>query len=231
VGPFLLDQTEFTVQRFRLQVLSGALSGAEMPTLRDPQASPYCTWLGVADTSNDDKPLNCVHYETASRACQVAGGALPTEAQWEHAARGRGERRRYPWGNQDPECCLLSAGRPPPDGNDCPSMGSGVESAGSHRPTPSCGGRGDESRDGVLDMAGSLAEALQDELRDYTDPCWGRGILRDPVCTTASPSVRAAREISWSAGLADAWLVLRRGYQSSGTPQEGFRCAYEGGSR
>jgi formylglycine-generating enzyme required for sulfatase activity len=210
--------------------LSGALSGATMPTQNDSVQEPFCTWLGATDASNDDKPLNCVPYDTASLACALSGGVLPTEAQWEHAARGRGLRRRYPWGNQDPQCCTLSASRPP-YGRDCASMGSGVEDVGSHPPTASCGGLGDESRDGALDMAGSLREALRDELRDYADPCWGKGIVRDPVCTsTASPVIRAAREASWSSGLGDAWLVLRREYQFWGTPDEGFRCVYEGTS-
>ena len=172
ISPFHLDTDEVTVGRARALVLSGALPESALQWPSSMTDSSYCTWLGADIASNDALPLNCVAATTAGQVCSLLGGTLPSEAQWEYAARGRGQGRRYPWGNDDPTCCALSAGRAfggssPPE---CP--GSGPEPVGSHLPTPSCGGLGDITRDGVRDMGGSVAEILLDALEPYTAPCW-----------------------------------------------------------
>ena len=230
VSPFFLDETEFTVGRFRALVASGKLKAAAPRTrLSTDIFRADCTWLGTADASADALPLNCVSVASAEAACAADGGTLPTEAEWEHAARGRGERRTYPWGEEPPSCCTASVSRENPVTTLVLCKGRGPEAAGSHRPKPGCPGGGDLSRDGVSDLGGSLAEMLRDRFRPYESSCLGpSGIARDPVCADPATSFHVRRGGEWSAGTLIAMSALRRATIGDGDNVTGFRCRYSG---
>jgi formylglycine-generating enzyme required for sulfatase activity len=228
VSPFFLDKTEYTVGRLRSLLARGTFQG-NLPTMSngtDPATSNFCTWLGPTVGTNDRLPLNCMTVQMAMQACQADGGTLPSEAQWEHAARGRGQRRLFPWGDEDATCCAASVDRQSTPGFVSSCTAEGIEPVGSHTPTSACNGLGDVSRDGVLDLDGSLTEAMADALDPYDAPCWtSAGILHDPLCTDAASPGTTGRGSNWLSGI--TITLPTRFLFSTLTPQsQGFRCVY-----
>lgn len=216
LSPFFLDTTEYTVGRFR-EALNEDPSLVESNEyfVRDPDNTFHdaCTYRGQSTSERDGLPMTCVAFAAAQRLCRAAGGDLPTEAQWEHAARGRGQHRPYTWGSTAPDCCHgVYAGcavevKEPGQGN--------------------CDGEGDVTRDGILDMNGNAQEITRDSHAPYDAPCWSdEGILPDPVCIDPEISTVSWRGAGLSVPQSYAHLALRR--QGFAPPLEGigFRCAY-----
>ena len=97
---FCMDTTEVTVAAYR------DCTAAQGCTAPDPflhqrgNGSSVCNW-GRPET--DRHPVNCVDWNQARAYCEWKDdGRLPTEAEWEYAARGS-EGRAYPWGNAAPD--------------------------------------------------------------------------------------------------------------------------------
>lgn len=86
----LIDPTEVTVSQYRACVESGNCS--------PPAVAENCNW-GVSN--KDEFPVNCVTYEQATQYCASVCARLPTEIEWEYAARGS-INSVYPWGNEAP---------------------------------------------------------------------------------------------------------------------------------
>jgi formylglycine-generating enzyme required for sulfatase activity len=86
---FWIERTEVTNDHFRRCVDAGAC-----------RAPTTCNWGEPTydDPSKADHPVICVTWQVASDYCRWAGGQLPTEAQWEYAARGP-QALIYPWGH------------------------------------------------------------------------------------------------------------------------------------
>ncbi|AUX23038.1 hypothetical protein SOCEGT47_035560 [Sorangium cellulosum] len=85
LSDFWIDRTEVTVASYRRCVSAGLCN--------EP---PYAS--GGRRFDRPDYPVVLVSWSDAQRYCAWAGGRLPTEAEWERAARGAAGRR-YPWGN------------------------------------------------------------------------------------------------------------------------------------
>lgn len=225
ISPFWIDETEFTVGRLRELVVAGRLPdpSSEFGNLLDTEAA-FCTWRGVDDDSRDHYPVNCVSHSLAVSACEESGGHLVSEAQWEFAARGRGQARTFPWGDKSPECCSASLGRRFDEDTVAMCRGTGLEPVGSHTDAEGCAVV-DASRDGVLDFAGGVAEWVADSFASYDDACWGNGVLDDPLCRHESIHAFGQRGGNWASGPQLAQLALR--YVGSTGATTGFRCSYE----
>jgi formylglycine-generating enzyme required for sulfatase activity len=99
---FWIDQTEVTNAMYEKCVVSGGC--------KEPYRSSFTTdmlfnYYGTPKYSN--YPVLQVDWSKASAYCSWAGRRLPTEAEWEKAARGT-DGREYPWGNEEPNSSVMS---------------------------------------------------------------------------------------------------------------------------
>src|SRR5205823_4305505 len=111
---------------------------------------------------------------------------LPTEAQWEYAATGRGWQNPYVWGDDSPTCARAVYGR----NKGPPVLGSPSECFVDGMPDhPFSVGSADVSRDGAYDLAGNVTEWTldQDAPTDGSGPCWTSTRYVDPVCAPPPP--------------------------------------------
>jgi formylglycine-generating enzyme required for sulfatase activity len=241
VRSYYLDRYEWTVGRYRAAVANG-FSFREVPLppqnpgpFFDGRPGPDCVYTDApspTDPLQNDRPLTCVSIELADALCHFAGGALPTEAQWEWAAGSREREWFYPWGDDDPPCgavvdftgAFRGMGDPPPS---CDPMGGARivgEPVGSHPY--------DQTSDGVFDMSGNVSEWVIDPFETYDGGCWDphRNARVDPRCAPQSGDRVLGDTIRGGSFRGTSTLGFHATNRQSVAPQDvghtlGFRCA------
>jgi formylglycine-generating enzyme required for sulfatase activity len=187
---FYIDKYEVSVAQYQKCVDAGAC------------AEPF-TWPAF---SEPNAPVVGVTWNDAANYCAWAGARLPTEAEWEKAARGT-DGRTYPWGDQDPDCSLGNhwfgeeqcAGKP---------VDVGQYPAGA-------------SPYGALDMAGNAFEWTADW---YATDYYGDSPARNPKGPEAG-TFKVVRGGSWDWDELTATDRHTVGLPSDPDSNFGFRCA------
>jgi formylglycine-generating enzyme required for sulfatase activity len=218
---FEVDATEVTVAQYRACVAAGACR---------PAVAVWWEGISPADQGSlseacnagrkgrEGHPVNCVDFEQAGAFCKWAGKRLPTEEEWEYAARGT-DGRSYPWGMETPgpehlnacgvECRKQAESR----GWQWASMFPGDDGFAETAPVGSYP-KG-QSPFGVLDMAGNVWEWTDTQYCDaYAPPhkCMEHRVTRGGSFSDGNPA------------------NVRAGYRNGRIPAErssyvGFRCA------
>ena len=193
LSAFEIDETEVTQSAYSACVEAGSCAAQQMllgacPEL--PMNVPH-------------QPVVCVNWDQSGAFCRFIGKRLPTEAEWEKAARGV-DARLYPWGNQAPTCTLANYSA-------CTGT---VKDVGTTS--------GDVSPYGVKDMAGNVVEWTNDW---YGDDYYATAPDQDPPGASTG-----ADRICRGSSYADDTAYMRTSARGNVTPDAfegnlGFRCA------
>ena len=146
VRTFEIMRTEVTVAMYQECVEAGACAALSDDT--------YCAseaYTAIVESDPERYPMNCVSWYQASDFCAWFDARLPSEKEWEKAARGNSDNL-YPWGDDEPSCALAV-------------IDDGIESdtgCGLGHPAPVCS-KGTMWFQ-MCDVVGNVAEWMEDDM-------------------------------------------------------------------
>ena len=192
IAPFWIDRTEVSVGSYRACVEAGACA-------KPARASAACTF----EAGDPDLPVSCVHWKDADAYCHFANKRLPTEREWEYAARGIFPTS-FPWGT-GPSCANAITLLNEMSGKSCQPRPARV---GSHP--------GGASIFGVMDLSGNVEEWTDDwyveSLGTGPSPRSGAAHVLRGGGWLSPPSMSRTTSRNWGSAL-------------EAGPNVGFRCA------
>jgi formylglycine-generating enzyme required for sulfatase activity len=129
IQPFALAKTLVTNMQYEICRVAGACT--PLPRYED-------------ELTGEDQPAVGPTWDQAAAFSRWVGGRLPSEAEWEYAARSAGQQWQYPWGQEEATCkrAVIS--------------GCGDSTA------PVCSRRAGSTRQGLCDMSGNAWQWVQD---------------------------------------------------------------------
>jgi formylglycine-generating enzyme required for sulfatase activity len=231
LSPYCIDLEEVTVADYKACSDTGECKRAAMevewPDVTDKERKDFTQACTIRDPVALAKhPINCVDWDMARQYCEAHGARLPSEAEWEFAARGP-DGRVYPWGDEAPDETRLNA-----CGAECMAWGKKVQEPlqamykgndGFALTAPVGSFPKGASRFGLLDVVGNVWEWTSDWAGDYPKDAKP---MTDPK-GAASGTERVIRGGAWNGAFA-AWVRPSQRYQfvpSAKTHAIGFRCA------
>jgi formylglycine-generating enzyme required for sulfatase activity len=192
---FWIDRTEVTNAQYKQCVEAGVCQAPTMCAFGEPT---------YQDASKADHPVVCVDWHGAQAYCEWAGGRLPTEAEWEYAARGL-QGNIYPWGDEFE--CSRSNLDDETEVDDFVVLG-GEGCDGYERTAPVGSFEDGASWCGALDMAGNVWEWVVDW---YDADYYADSPARNPQGPDSGDS-RVLRGSSWANRSIEVRSALRHWY-------------------
>ncbi|MHC1740667.1 MAG: formylglycine-generating enzyme family protein [Anaerolineaceae bacterium] len=196
---FWIDQTEVTNGKYALCVADKACTAPSVATSLTRDAY-------YGNPSYDNYPVVYVHWSDAEDYCTWAGRRLPTEAEWEKAARGT-EGQIFPWGNEFAATNQANFGNKNADSAEVGSYPAGA------------------SPYGALDMAGNVLEMTA----DWYDANY---YLNSPSINPMGADKQGAKVVrsgSWGYEALDLRASLRKWINPTDSFHTiGFRCGMSG---
>jgi len=236
LAPYCMDKFEVTVERYKACSDKGECKRA--PTENDwdgitavdkKSFDPLCNARDAATKAKH--PINCVDWGMAEAFCKAATphGRLPTEAEWEFAARGP-DGRKFPWGDEWPDAKYLNA-----CGKECLAWGKSnhveenamyKDDDGFANTAPVGSFPAGASRYGVEDVVGNVWEWTGDWYAPYTAEASSSPKGADHEIDGKGRVIRGG---AWN-GAYPAWVRPTFRYHDSPSKRSygvGFRCAAE----
>jgi len=214
VKGFEIDVYEVTKKDFeaciKAKVCTNA-QGSPLQYIAYDEEHPFCV---VGSSLDDSLPVNCVSWYGARTYCAWVGKRLPTEAEWELAARGT-DKRWYPWGNAPGPSCYNTVMK----GNSDWGCDNGFAMSVGSKPNG-------KSPYGLYDMAGNVWEWVEDDWHeDYT----GAPTDGSAWVDATRPANRVIRGGSFMVGSEELFQLTTYGHYGAAAEDasvsRGFRCA------
>ncbi|MDD5302854.1 MAG: SUMF1/EgtB/PvdO family nonheme iron enzyme [Elusimicrobia bacterium] len=176
VRSFELAKSLVTVDQYKACVDEGKCT--------EPTAKGTCNW-GYSGAGAE--PVTCLDWEQAKQFAEWAGGRLPTEAEWEFAARGRGWEQKYPWGDEEPTCARA---------NFSGCMG---------KTWPACSKPAGNTKHALCDMAGNVWQWTADWYHENYEGAPADG----SAWVTPASAERVVRGGGWNVEVKDVGAAVR----------------------